>query len=200
MILEAKVRKPCSELNPGVWQGDCFVGIDRNRSKMFRRPGMHMPVLWRQTLIALMIARKFRTRRLALHALPMRRGTAVRNRPDITGRRRFRPGRNASSGGMLLDAEARRRGETRGEHVRISFSPWNAAQESQNLRARSQRRSYGFAARLTLGWKADQRSARRLPQSVLVVCWACSAVWRCKSSGHPDGGECLVRCKGYRRE
>src|ERR1017187_6180263 len=74
----------------------------------------------------------------------------------------------ASSGGMLLDAEARRRGETRGEHVRIRFSPWNAAQDSQNLRARSQRRSYGCAARLTLGWKADNRSPRRLPQSGLV--------------------------------
>ena len=48
-------------------------------------------------------------------------------------------------------AEARRRGETRGEHVRISFSPWNAAQESQDPRARSQRRSYCFEARLTLG-------------------------------------------------
>ena len=47
MILEAKVRKPRSELNPGVWQGDCCPGIDQNRSKMFRRPGMHMPVLWR---------------------------------------------------------------------------------------------------------------------------------------------------------
>jgi hypothetical protein len=47
MILEAKVRKPRSELNPGVWQGDCFPGIDQNRSKMFQRPGMHMPVLWR---------------------------------------------------------------------------------------------------------------------------------------------------------
>src|ERR1017187_10203655 len=57
----------------------------------------------------------------------------------------------ASSGGMLLDAEARRRGETRGEHVRISFSPWTAAQESKHPRARSQRRSYGFRARLTLG-------------------------------------------------
>ena len=48
MILEAaKVREPRSELNPGVWQGNCFVGIDQNLSKMFRRPGMHMPVLWR---------------------------------------------------------------------------------------------------------------------------------------------------------
>src|ERR1017187_346037 len=69
---------------------------------------------------------------------------------------------------MLLDAEARRRGETRGEHVRINFSPWNAAQESQNRRARSQRRSYGFRARLTLGGKADKLSPRRLPQRGLV--------------------------------
>src|ERR1039458_7778547 len=43
----AKVMKPRSELNPGVWQGDCFLGIDQNRSKMFRRPGMQMLVLWR---------------------------------------------------------------------------------------------------------------------------------------------------------
>src|ERR1035441_10583601 len=71
----------------------------------------------------------------------------------------------AASGGMLLDAEARRRGETRGEHVRIGFSPWNAAQESQNRRARSQRRSYGFAARLTLGWKAPDAARNRRPQS-----------------------------------
>src|ERR1035437_8793314 len=45
----------------------------------------------------------------------------------------------ASSGGMLLDAEARRRGDDK-----------------------------GCAARLTLGWKADNRSPRRLPQSGLV--------------------------------
>src|ERR1035437_9063876 len=88
----------------------------------------------------------------------------------------------ASSGGMLLDAEARRRGETRGEHVRISFSPWNAAQESQNLRARSQRRSYGFAARLTLGWKADQRSARRIPQRGLVHRKALEGILRAESA------------------
>src|ERR1035437_1456044 len=79
-----------------------------------------------------------------------------------------RVGIASSGGGMLLDAEARRRGETRGEHVRISFSPWNAAQESQDPRARGQRRSYGFAARLTLGWKADNRSPRRLLRSGLV--------------------------------
>src|ERR1039458_3503400 len=63
---------------------------------------------------------------------------------------------------MLLDAETRRRGETRGEHLfRIGFRACKATQESQNLGARRQRRAYGFAARLTLGWKADQRSARR---------------------------------------
>src|ERR1035438_5218504 len=60
---------------------------------------------------------------------------------------------------MLLDAETRRRGETRGEHLfRIGFRACKATQESQNLGARRQRRSYGFAARLTLGWKADQRT------------------------------------------
>ena len=70
---------------------------------------------------------------------------------------------------MLLDAEARRRGGTRGEHLfRIGFRAWKATQESQHLRARRQRRSYGFAARLTLGWKADPRSERRIPQSGLV--------------------------------
>ena len=54
--------------------------------------------------------RRFRTGRWALHAFGMRRGTAVRNRPDIRGRRRFRPGRDGSEWGMLLDAEARKRG------------------------------------------------------------------------------------------
>ena len=28
------------------------------------------------------------------------------------------------------------------------------------------------------------------------VCWACLVVWRCKSSGQPDGGEGLVRTQG----
>src|ERR1035441_4535123 len=67
---------------------------------------------------------------------------------------------------MLLDAEARR--NTRRTSFRIGFRACKATQESQNLRARRQRRSYGFAARLTLGWKADQRSARRIPQRGLV--------------------------------
>src|ERR1035437_4787065 len=71
---------------------------------------------------------------------------------------------------MLLDAETRRRGETRGEHLfRIGFRACKATQESQNLRARRQRRSYGFAARLTLRWKADQSSARRIPQLVWCI-------------------------------
>src|ERR1035437_10717067 len=70
---------------------------------------------------------------------------------------------------MLLDAETRRRGETRGEHLfRIGFRACKGTQESQNRRARRQRRSYGFAARLTLGWKADQRRARRIPQRGFV--------------------------------
>ena len=30
----------------------------------------------------------------------------------------------------------------------------------------------------------------------VVVCWACSAAWRCKSSGQPDGGEGLVIMQG----
>src|ERR1039458_4800489 len=53
---------------------------------------------------------------------------------------------------MLLDAETRRRGETRGEHLfRIGFRACKATQESQNLRARRQRRSYGFAAKAHAG-------------------------------------------------
>src|ERR1017187_724641 len=56
----AKVMKPRSELNPGVWQGDCFLGI-----------------------------------------------------PSGSGSRGVRE--------MLLDAETRRRGETRGEHL---FPDW----------------------------------------------------------------------------
>ena len=43
---------------------------------------------------------------------------------------------------------------------KISFRPWNAAQESQNLRARSQRRSYGFAARRTPVCKAEGAGCR----------------------------------------
>src|ERR1035441_2256307 len=90
---------------------------------------------------------------------------------------------------MLLDAETRRRGETRGEHLfRIGFRACKAMQESQNLRARRQRRSYGFAARLTLGWKADQRSARRTPQLV----WCASPLGRAAGTAvglvHFDAG------------
>ena len=84
---------------------------------------------------------------------------------------------------MLLDAETRRRGETRGEHLfRIGFRACKATEESQNLRARRQRRSYGFAARLTLGWKADQRSARRIPQRGLVHRKALEGILRAESA------------------
>jgi len=31
-----KLMKPCSELNPRVWQGDCLMGIDQKRSEMFQ--------------------------------------------------------------------------------------------------------------------------------------------------------------------
>ena len=37
-------------------------------------------------------------------------------------------------------------------------------------------------------------------ESGFVVCRACSAAWRCKSSTQPDGGEGLAMRKGYRRE
>src|ERR1035438_3454586 len=64
---------------------------------------------------------------------------------------------------MLLDAETRRRGETRGEHLfRIGFRTCKATLESQNLRARRQRRSYGFAARL-------QRDSQRPGSGAEVV-------------------------------
>src|ERR1035441_4135294 len=86
--------KPRSELNPGVWQGDCFLGIDQNRSKMFRRPGMQMLVLWRADSHCPEDRAEIPHRRLALHAFPMRRATAVRNRPDKARRRLFRLGRD----------------------------------------------------------------------------------------------------------
>jgi len=38
-------------------------------------------------------------------------------------------------------------------------------------------------------WSHPRGSVRRA--SGFVVCWACSAVWRWKSSGQPDGGEGL---------
>ena len=40
-----KVMKPGSELNPRVWQGDCFMGIDQNRSEMFQNWKAGGPVL-----------------------------------------------------------------------------------------------------------------------------------------------------------
>src|SRR5512144_3170264 len=47
-------------------------------------------------------------------------------------------------------------------------------------------------------WPAHCR--RSLPRSGFVVCRACSAARRCKSSTQPDGGEGLAMRKGYRRE
>ena len=58
--------------------------------------------------------------------------------------------------------------ETHAENMFGLASVLGTQQESQDLRARSQRRSYGFAARFTLGWKADNRSPRRLLRSGLV--------------------------------
>jgi hypothetical protein len=40
-----KVMKPCSELNPRVWQGDCLLGIDQKHSEMFQNCGAGGPVL-----------------------------------------------------------------------------------------------------------------------------------------------------------
>jgi len=37
--------KPCSELNPRVWQGDCFMGIDQKRSEMSQNWKAGGPVL-----------------------------------------------------------------------------------------------------------------------------------------------------------
>src|ERR1035441_477571 len=151
--------KPRSELNPGVWQGDCFPVLIRIARKCFGDRECRCWYSGGQTLIALRIAQKFRTRRLALHAFPMRRATAVRNRPDKARRRLFRLGRDRVE--FERCCLTRRRGgggETRGEHLfRIGFRACKAMQESQNLRARRQRRSYGFAARLTLG--STQRAA-----------------------------------------
>jgi hypothetical protein len=62
---------------------------------------------------------------------------------------------------------------------------------------------YSFEAR-----RPPTRMPRGLPllqqlqcrDSGFVVCRACSAVRRCKSSTQPDGGEGLAMRKGYRRE
>src|ERR1019366_879286 len=95
-------------------------------------------------------------------------GTQRFLRTPRSARRLFRLGRDRVE--FERCCLTRRRGETRGEHLfRIGFRACKATQESQNLRARRQRRSYGFAARLTLGWKADQRSARRIPQLVWCI-------------------------------
>jgi len=43
----------------------------------------------------------------------------------------------------------------------------------------------------TAAYAAQHARACVRRASGLVVCWACSAVWRWKSSGQPDGGEGL---------
>ncbi len=47
-------------------------------------------------------------------------------------------------------------------------------------------------------WKLTKNGKELMaaPRGAMVVCWACSAVWRCKSSGQPDGGEGLVMMQG----
>jgi hypothetical protein len=47
---------------------------------------------------------------------------------------------------------------------------------------------------------SDLQLAAGYRASGLVVCWACSAAWRWKSSTQPDGGEGLAERKGCRRE
>ena len=65
---------------------------------------------------------------------------------------------------MLLDAETRR----------TSFPDWLPCLEGYAGKSKPASAEtaeiVGFAARLTLGWKADQRSERRIPQSGLVQC------------------------------
>src|ERR1019366_3335645 len=114
----AKVMKPRSELNPGVWQGDCFLGIDQNRSKMFRRPGMQMLVLWRADSHC--PEDRAEIPHPAIGA--PRFSDAARNRrpqSPVQGETATVPSGSGSRGvrEMLLDAETRRRGETRGEHL-----------------------------------------------------------------------------------
>ena len=54
------------------------------------------------------------------------------------------------------------------------------------------------------GRKTDVKDGERIAdflqhgllQGSFVVCWACSAAWRCKSSGQPDGGEGLEMMQG----
>jgi hypothetical protein len=80
------------------------------------------------------------------------------------------------SAGNFLRRRHRRRGERSGEHLhRINFGPWTVG-ESQNLRARSQRRSYSFAARLTPGWKAERGGYLKRLGSLEGMWWT----WRCR--------------------
>ena len=83
-------------------------------------------------------------------------GEARRRRFRLTARLALWGRDRVEFEGCFLTRRHVSRGETRGEHL-SGLAPVLAAQESQNLRARSQRRSYGFAARRTPGWKADNR-------------------------------------------
>src|ERR1019366_6640933 len=56
----AKVMKPRSELNPGVWQGDCFPVLIRIARKCFGDRECRCWYCGGQPLIALMMGQKFR--------------------------------------------------------------------------------------------------------------------------------------------
>src|ERR1039457_648676 len=116
--------KPRSELNPGVWQGDCFPVLIRIARKCFGDRECRCWYSGGQTLIALRIAQKFRTRRWALHAFPMRRATAVRNRPDKARRRLFRLGRDRVEFERCCLTRRRGDAEARRNTRRTSFPDW----------------------------------------------------------------------------
>jgi len=42
----------------------------------------------------------------------------------------------------------------------------------------------------------DSSRRGRNARAVFIVCRACSAAWRCKSSSQPDGGEVIAKRKG----
>src|ERR1017187_5974764 len=119
--------KPCSELNPRVWQGDCFMGIDQKRSEMFQ--------IWK-------------------------------------------------AGGPLLGTDS------------VHYPDDIAAHRLPTTPPGSRRRRARSTVVAQSPCQTKTRKSSFLPRSGLVVCWACSAVWRCKSSGQPDGGEGLVMMQG----
>jgi DNA invertase Pin-like site-specific DNA recombinase len=44
--------------------------------------------------------------------------------------------------------------------------------------------------------RAHSALLQKAQRGALVVCWACSAAWGCKSPAQPDGGEGLVKTQG----